>query len=148
MAIRRIHASIALTVVGASLVLTACGTAPARTSAPAASVSMSSHRPASAGPAATGCGPQPPRYAWAVDVTTAGRVVWKTPLPTRNGGFSTVAQPLVAGPVAVLAQDGIVHGLDLGDGHPLWSWTGGQDVFGMWRWEIGRAHAALQSLRA
>jgi len=27
-----------------------------------------------------------------------------------------------------------VHGLDLGDGHPLWSWTGGQDVFGMWRW--------------
>src|ERR1035441_5754768 len=58
----------------------------------------------------------------------------KTPLPTRNGGFSTVAQPLVAGPVAVLAQDGIVHGLDLGDGHPLWSWTGGQDVFGMWRW--------------
>jgi outer membrane protein assembly factor BamB len=134
MAIGRIHASIALTVVGASLVLTACGTAPARTSAPTASVSMSSHRPASAGPAATGCGPQPPRYAWAVDVTTAGRVVWKTPLPTRNGGFSTVAQPLVAGPVAVLAQDGIVHGLDLGDGHPLWSWTGGQDVFGMWRW--------------
>jgi outer membrane protein assembly factor BamB len=134
MAIRRVHASIALTVVGASLVLTACGSAPARTSAPAAAVSMPSHPPASGGPATTGCGPQPPRYAWAVDVTTAGRVVWKTPLPTRNGGFSTVAQPLVAGPVAVLAQDGIVHGLDLGDGHPLWSWTGGQDVFGMWRW--------------
>ena len=122
-----------------ALVLTACGRVPTRSQAPAAAGSTSPHTTApapsrAAGPATNGCGPQPPRYAWAVDVTTAGRVVWKTPLPTRNGGFSTVAQPLVAGPVAVLAQDGIVHGLDLGDGHPLWSWTGGQDVFGMWRW--------------
>src|ERR1035441_3988395 len=71
MAIRRVHASIALTVVGPSLVLTACGSAPARTSAPAAAVSMPSHPPASGGPATTGCGPQPPRDAWAGDATTA-----------------------------------------------------------------------------
>jgi len=117
----------------AALVLTACGRAPA----PSGSASPHVTTPASpraAGPATTGCPPPPPRYAWAVDVTTAGRVIWKTPLPTRNGGFASVVQPQVAGPVAVLAQDGIVHGLDLGDGHPLWSWTGGQDVFGMWRW--------------
>ncbi|HEV3295459.1 MAG TPA: PQQ-binding-like beta-propeller repeat protein, partial [Streptosporangiaceae bacterium] len=44
------------------------------------------------------------------------------------------APPLVVGPVAVLAQDGTVHGLDLADGHPLWSWAGGQSVYGMWRW--------------
>jgi outer membrane protein assembly factor BamB len=67
-------------------------------------------------------------------VTTAGRISWKTPLATRNVGFASGVQPLVVGSVAVLAQNGIVHGLDLGDGHPLWSWTGGQDVYGMWRW--------------
>ena len=32
---------------------------------------------------------------------------------------SPVVQPVVAGPVAVLAQDGIVHGIRLADGHPL-----------------------------
>ncbi|HEY6501657.1 MAG TPA: PQQ-binding-like beta-propeller repeat protein, partial [Streptosporangiaceae bacterium] len=37
-------------------------------------------------------------------------------------------------PVAVLAQDGIVHGIRLADGHPLWSWPGGQSVYGLWRW--------------
>jgi outer membrane protein assembly factor BamB len=35
--------------------------------------------------------------------------------------------------VAVLAQDGIVHGIRLADGRPLWSWPGGQMVYGMWR---------------
>jgi outer membrane protein assembly factor BamB len=119
----------------AALVLTACGRTPAPSAARSASPHVTAPPPTrAAGPATTGCGPPPPRHAWAVEVTTGGRVVWKTPLPTRNGGFSIVAQPLVTGPVTVLAQDGIVHGLDLGDGHPLWSWTGGQDVFGMWRW--------------
>jgi outer membrane protein assembly factor BamB len=28
-----------------------------------------------------------------------------------------------------------VHGLDLSDGHPLWSWTGGPLLAGMWRWD-------------
>src|ERR1700693_5650709 len=83
-----------------ALVLTACGRVRTRSQAPPAAGSTPPHPPApapsrAAGPATNGCGPQPPRYAWAVDVTTAGRVVWKTPLPTRNGGFSTVAQPLV-----------------------------------------------------
>jgi outer membrane protein assembly factor BamB len=85
-------------------------------------------------PAGGSCGPPPPRYAWAVDVTTAGRMLWKTPLATTNTFLSSNTPPLVVGPVAVLAQDGTVHGLDLADGHPLWSWAGGQDVYGMWRW--------------
>jgi hypothetical protein len=33
----------------------------------------------------------------------------------------------------VFAQDGIVHGIRLADGHPLWSWPGGQSVYGLWR---------------
>ena len=41
--------------------------------------------------------------------------------------------PVAVGPVAVFAQDGIVHGIRLADGHPLWSWPGGQSVYGMWR---------------
>jgi outer membrane protein assembly factor BamB len=140
MTIRRVRAStvlaaawLALTV----LALTACGSGH-----PAGAGSASSHQaiPATpaptrtAGPVTNGCGPQPARYAWAVDVTTAGRIIWQTALTTRNVGFAITVQPLVVGTVAVLAQDGIVHGLDLGDGHPLWSWTGGQDVYGMWRW--------------
>ena len=35
--------------------------------------------------------------------------------------------------MAVFAQDGIVHGIRLSDGHPLWSWRGGQTVYGLWR---------------
>ena len=85
-------------------------------------------------PAGGSCGPPPPRYAWAVDVTTAGQMLWKTPLATRNTFFSSTVQPVAVGPVAVFAQDGMVHGLDLADGHPLWSWAGGQSVYGMWRW--------------
>jgi outer membrane protein assembly factor BamB len=28
----------------------------------------------------------------------------------------------------------VVHGLRLADGHQLWSWAGGQAVYGMWPW--------------
>jgi outer membrane protein assembly factor BamB len=79
------------------------------------------------------CGPLPPRYAWAVDVTTAGRMLWKTPLATTNTYSPSTVPPVAVGPVAVFAQDGIVHGLDQADGRPLWSWAGGQEVYGMWR---------------
>jgi outer membrane protein assembly factor BamB len=58
-----------------------------------------------------------------------------TPLPTRNVFVSPPVQPVPAGQAAVFAQDGIVHGVSLADGHPLWSWTGGQTVYGMWRWQ-------------
>jgi outer membrane protein assembly factor BamB len=67
-------------------------------------------------------------------VTTAGHISWQTPLPTRNVGFGSAVQPLADGSVAMFGQDGVVYGLDLQDGHRLWSWTGGQDVYGMWRW--------------
>src|SRR5207247_8280959 len=78
--------------------------------------------------------PPPPRHAWAVEVTRTGHTAWETPLQTRGTMPSPVVQPVVAGPVAVLAQDGIVHGISLADGHPLWSWPGGQSVYGLWRW--------------
>lgn len=83
---------------------------------------------------ASGCGPFPPRHAWAVEVTAAGRIGWQTPLAVRGNDSLTGVSPLLAGPVAVFAQDGIVHGLRLADGHPLWAWHGGQAVYGMWRW--------------
>jgi outer membrane protein assembly factor BamB len=137
MVLRRVRACAVLAAAWlalAVLALTACGSAHPAGAGSASSPPATPAPTRADGPATTGCGPQPPRYAWAVDVTTAGRVIWKTPLATRNAGFANVVQPLVVGTVAVLAQDGIVHGLDLGDGHPLWSWTGGQDVYGMWRW--------------
>ena len=115
------------------LALAACGSVPgqhAQAGAPTRPAPASAHGI----PAGDSCGPPPPRYAWAADVTTAGEMLWKTPLATRNTFFSSTVQPVAVGPVAVFAQDGMVHGLDLADGHPLWSWAGGQSVYGMWRW--------------
>jgi outer membrane protein assembly factor BamB len=83
---------------------------------------------------ASGCGPFPPRHAWAVEVTATGRIAWQTPLAARGTDSLTGVSPLLAGPVAVFAQDGIVHGLRLADGRQLWAWHGGQFVYGMWRW--------------
>lgn len=67
-------------------------------------------------------------------MTAAGRIAWRTPLAAPETVSLTGVSPLLAGPVAVFAQDGIVHGLRLADGHPLWAWRGGRDVYGMWRW--------------
>ncbi len=115
------------------LAMAACGSVPgqhAQVGAAATPAPASAHGT----PAGGSCGSPPPRYAWAVDVTTAGQMLWKTPLATRNTFFSSSVQPVAVGPVAVFAQDGMVRGLDLADGHPLWSWAGGQSVYGMWRW--------------
>ena len=60
-------------------------------------------------------------------------MLWKTPLETRDNVSSPAVPPVAVGLVAVFAQDGIVHGIRLADGHPLWSWPGGQSVYGMWR---------------
>ncbi len=128
-----------------ALTLTACGSvaAPAAgngsratASSPARTSSPATPAPASARsvPAAGACGPPPPRHAWAVDVTTTGRVLWRTPLATRGNSLSQALPPVTVGAIAVAAQDGIVHGLRLADGHPLWSWSGGQSVYGLWRW--------------
>jgi outer membrane protein assembly factor BamB len=114
---------------GSVLALAACGSVPAQHAQAGPGATR-----ARATPVGGSCGPPPPRHAWAVDVTTAGRMLWKTPLATANTFLSSNAPPLVVGSVAVLTQDGTVHGLDLADGHPLWSWAGGQSVYGMWRW--------------
>jgi len=98
---------------------------------------MASSRASLAGaPAAStpGCGPFPPRQAWAVEVTASGRIAWRTPLATHGTDSIGSVAPVLAGPVAVLAQDGTVHGLRIADGRPLWAWHGGQAVYGMWRW--------------
>jgi outer membrane protein assembly factor BamB len=103
-----------------------------------------------------GCGPFPPRHAWAVEVTASGRIAWQTPLAARGTTSIGETSPLPAGLVAVFAQDGVVHGLRLADGHPLWAWPGGQAVAGMWRWgglvavltdQVGR-HARITGLDA
>ena len=117
---------------GSVLALAACGSVPAQ-HAQAGPAPTRAHA-TQATPAGGSCGSPPPRYAWAVDVTRVGRMLWKTPLATENTYFPSTTPPLVVGSVAVFAQDGIVHGLDLADGHPLWSWAGGQSVYGMWRW--------------
>jgi outer membrane protein assembly factor BamB len=35
----------------------------------------------------------------------------------------------------VLAQGDALYGLRLADGHRVWSWTGGADIAGLWRWQ-------------
>ncbi len=82
---------------------------------------------------APGCGPFPPRRAWAVEVAASGRIAWQVPLPAHGTVAVGSAPPLLVGPIAVFAQDGMVHALRLGDGHALWSWRGGQAVYAMWR---------------
>ena len=120
----------------AVLALAACGSAPGSTPGhPGSHPAVTRHAtPVRSTPS---CGPGPARHAWAVELTAGGRTIWQTPLPTRNVDYPPTVQPVLAGPVAVLAQDGVVHGLGLADGRPLWSWTGGtgsQSVYGMWRW--------------
>jgi hypothetical protein len=95
----------------------------------------SSPRP-SHSPLLPGCsGPVPPRHAWATEVSTDGHVRWQVRLPTFAANSDTAQSPVVVAGIAVFAQDGVVHGLRLADGHQLWSWAGGQVVYGMWPWQ-------------
>jgi hypothetical protein len=70
--------------------------------------------------------------AYAVDVTTAGRLRWQAPLagPLLGSRLS----PLAVGAVAVFAQGDFLYGLRLADGHQVWSRAIGQPIAGMWRW--------------
>jgi outer membrane protein assembly factor BamB len=86
------------------------------------------------GASAQECGPFPPRHAWAAEVAATGRIAWQVPLAARGTDSLGGVPPLLTGSVAVFAQDGIVYGLRLADGHRLWVWHGGQAVYGMWRW--------------
>jgi outer membrane protein assembly factor BamB len=91
-----------------------------------------------------------------VAVTASGRIAWRTPLATRGAAPIGPVTPVLAGPVAVFAQDGIVHGLRIASGRQLWAWRGGQAVYGMWRWgglvavltDQVSAHAAITGLDA
>jgi outer membrane protein assembly factor BamB len=83
--------------------------------------------------AAAGCPPPTARHAWAVSVSDTGKVRWQAPLPVRGNAVGSAISPVIAGPVAVLAQDGTVYGVRLADGRRLWAWSGGQLVYGMWR---------------
>jgi outer membrane protein assembly factor BamB len=94
----------------------------------------SSPRPSASSPP-PGCGgPVPARRAWATEVSAGGHVRWQVRLPTAGNNPGNAQDPVVVGGVALFAQDGVVHGLRLADGHQLWSWAGGQVVYGMWSW--------------
>jgi outer membrane protein assembly factor BamB len=131
-ATRLIGLAVAVTLVAgcgsASLAAVGTGTAPARTGA------ARPHGAAAPRTENASCPAPPPRHAWAVAVSDAGRVLWRTPLPTREEAIDSPIPPVLTGQVAVLAQDGAVYGLRPGDGHRLWSWPGGQDVYGLWPW--------------
>jgi hypothetical protein len=75
------------------------------------------------------------RHAWVTSISGSGHVLWQASLTTRENSVSSAVAPVVAGSAVVVAQDGIVHGLALGTGRTLWNWTGGQDVYAMWRWD-------------
>jgi outer membrane protein assembly factor BamB len=78
--------------------------------------------------------PTPALRAYALDVTTAGRVRWQVPLAPDASGLQL--SPLVVGAVAVFAQDQVLFGLALADGHRMWSTAVSQDLdpADMWRW--------------
>jgi outer membrane protein assembly factor BamB len=75
-------------------------------------------------------------HAYALDVTTAGRVRWQVPLAGAVfGNVSGMLSPLAVGAVAVFAQGDVIYGLRLADGHRVWSRATSQDIAGMWRWQ-------------
>jgi outer membrane protein assembly factor BamB len=76
-----------------------------------------------------------PGHAYALDVTTAGRVRWRVRLGPPLPGWGLRVSPLAVGSVAVFAQEDVLYGLRLADGHRLWSWAVSADVAGMWRWQ-------------
>jgi outer membrane protein assembly factor BamB len=86
----------------------------------------SGHGPVCACPAAA-------KPAYALDVTTAGRVRWQVPLGLPGAGLQVSS--LAVGAVAVFAQGDVVYGLRLADGRRLWSRAVGQEIAGMWRWQ-------------
>jgi outer membrane protein assembly factor BamB len=76
-----------------------------------------------------------PARAYALDVTTAGRVRWRVPLGPPPLGSGLQVSPLAVSAVAVFAQDDVLYGLRLADGHRLWSSAVSADIAGMWRWQ-------------
>jgi outer membrane protein assembly factor BamB len=114
----------ALASVAAVLAASACGTsqaatstaAPAKAVVPAAAVPAS---PSSSRTDAASC----PTAAWAYEVASTGKVVWKVSLPLASSdGVSDGLQPLLSdsGSEAVLAEGHSLVALRLSDGRRLW----------------------------
>ncbi len=81
------------------------------------------------------CAAPPKPAAYALDVATPGRVRWQVPLAGRPAFGSSRLSPLAVGAVAVFAQNDVLYGLRLADGHRLWSRAFSLDIEGMWRWQ-------------
>jgi outer membrane protein assembly factor BamB len=136
-----------------SLGVAACGT----THVGAARGGSPRPQRSSPGPPQPGCGgPVPARYAWATEVSPDGHVRWQVRLATSGADTVNPISPVVAAGIALFAQDGVVYGLRLADGRQLWSWAGGQIVYGMWPWhgtvavltDEASTHARLTGLDA
>ena len=113
-----------LSLFGAGSVSTVSGTRPLTTSA------------VPPGPSTTvgKCGPFPPRTAWALAISSAGQILWKSKLATK-GNMPINVPPVVSDGIGYFAQDDAVHALRLSSGRSLWSWGGDQSVYGTWLWQ-------------
>src|SRR5215472_7998262 len=80
------------------------------------------------------CSP-PPQRTWAIEVTSAGRVLWQTPLPMQEGILGEGTAPLVVGSVAIFSQDDVVYALRLANGHRVWSWSSSQPIQDVFQWQ-------------
>ena len=123
----------------AALALSACGAgsgggATARTDAQPTHPGATSPSPSAPSPrrAESDCGPFPPRHAWAQELSRDGRLLWRTKLHIGEGAGEESLAPIVVDNEVLTAQDGAIQALDRSDGHVLWSWQGGESVYGMW----------------
>jgi outer membrane protein assembly factor BamB len=89
------------------------------------------------------CQHGPSRRAFAELVTSSGRVAWQDSLPTNPSAQGASVSPVSVTPpgqpgsaprVDVVAEYATVYGLRESDGHRLWTWTGGQLIYGLWTW--------------
>src|SRR5260370_20887723 len=101
-----------------SLSLAACDTTHAGTTQ-AATTPRSSPRPSHSQLLPECGGPVPPRHAWATEVSVNGHVRWQVPLPTFGNNPQTESSPVTVGNIALFAQDGVVHALQLADARQL-----------------------------
>jgi outer membrane protein assembly factor BamB len=71
-----------------------------------------------------------------VSVSAAtGRIRWTTTRATNEQDSNDNVEPVVVGRTAYFAQGGMVTALGTSTGRSIWSWTGGQTVYGMWAWD-------------
>jgi outer membrane protein assembly factor BamB len=80
------------------------------------------------------CSP-PPQHTWAIDVSSAGQLRWRTPLPEQEGILGEGTAPVVAGSIAIFSQDDVVYALRLADGHRMWSWSRSQAIQDVFAWQ-------------